>query len=274
MEGGRLAPGQSVSRKLTVYAGPKELDRLRAWRPGLDSVMGLDRFFLWHPAWMGWLSRLILHSLIGLKRIFGHEWGYGWAIIVVTFVIKMLFWPLTHRSTVSMRRMQKIQPQMKEIREKYKSNPKKMNEKVMELYRENNVSPLGGCLPIFFQIPVFFSLFNTLRGAIELRHASFLWAADLSIPDDLPFGIMGFPIRPFAILMVGTMLLQQKLMPTSADPSQTRMMLFMTVFMAFIFYGMPSGLTLYWTFNQVLTIGQTLVTKKLEERSAQGPVPA
>ncbi|NOY79751.1 MAG: membrane protein insertase YidC [Kiritimatiellaeota bacterium] len=266
MAGQRLEPGATFEFNIPVYAGPKELERLRAWQPGLDSVMGLDRFFFWHPAWMGWVSRLILRSLNWLNQVFDTKWGYGWAIIVVTFVIKMLFWPLTHRSTVSMRRMQKIQPLMKEIREKYKADPQKMNRKLMELYREHNVSPLGGCLPIFFQIPVFFALFNVLRGAIELRHASFLWARDLSIPDDLPFSLAGFPIRPFAILMVLTMLLQQKLMPTSPDPSQTRMMLFMTVFMAFIFYGMPSGLTLYWTFNQVLTIGQALVAKRLEER--------
>ncbi len=267
MPGRRLAPGETFRLKVPVYAGPKKLKRLRAWQPGLDSVMGLDRFFFWHPAWMGWVSRLILRSLNWLNQVIDTKWGYGWAIIVVTFVIKMLFWPLTHRSTVSMRKMQKIQPLMKEIREKYKADPQKMNRKLMELYREHNVSPLGGCLPIFFQIPVFFALFNVLRGAIELRHAPFLWARDLSIPDDLPFSLAGFPIRPFAILMVATMLLQQKLMPTSPDPSQTRMMLFMTVFMAFIFYGMPSGLTLYWTFNQVLTIGQSLVAKRLEERS-------
>ena len=164
-----------------------------------------------------------------------------------------------------MRKMQEIQPLVKELRAKYGDQPEKMNRKTMELYKEHNVSPLGGCLPMFMQIPVFFALFNTFRSAIELRQASFLWVADLSIPDTIadPFGI---PIRPLAILMAVSMLGQQKMMPSSADPSQARMMMFMSVFFMFIFYSMPAGLTLYWTVNQILTIAQTLVSRKLEKK--------
>lgn len=258
-----LAPGVEAEQAFDCYAGPMELEHLGSMDLGLEAVLHLDRFLLWHPAWMGGLSKLVRGALLRLNRFFNHRWGYGWAIIVLTCIVKVLFWPLTHRSTVSMRKMQKLQPLIKEIREKHKSDPQKMNRKVMELYKEHKVSPLGGCLPMFAQIPVFFALFNTLRGSIELRHASFMWVADLSLPDTLPWHLVTLPIRPLAILMVVTMLLQQKMTPTSPDPSQARMMIMMTVFFAFIFYSMPAGLTLYWTVNQVLTIGQTLVTRRL-----------
>jgi len=259
----QVTSGRSVVQEWRLYAGPKELERLEAWAPGFVSVMRLDRFmFGLRPAWMGWLARTLLRALIAVDRLVDTRWGFGWAIIAITFVIKLLFWPLTHRSTVSMRKMQKIQPVIQEIREKYKSDPQKMNRKIMETYREHNVSPFGGCLPLLLQIPVFFALFNVLRAAIELRHAQFFWVQDLSLPDTVaaPFG---FPIRPFALLMAGSMFVQQRLSPTSPDPSQARMMMFMTIFFAFLFYGMPAGLTLYWTTNQVLTIVQMAVTNRL-----------
>lgn len=260
-----LEPGAEAAWTFECYMGPKEYRRLAAIGGQLDTIMRMDVFLMWSPAWMGFITRLILRSLTGLNDFFGaHRWGYGYGIMIVTFVVKMLFWPLTHKSTASMRKMQKIQPLVKELRERHKGEPEKMNRKVMELYREHKVSPLGGCLPMFMQIPVFFALFNTFRNAIELRHASFLWVADLSLPDTVavPFGL---PIRPLAILMSATMLGQQKLMPASPDPNQARMMSFMSVFFLFIFYGMPAGLTLYWTVNQVLTIVQTLVSKRMEK---------
>lgn len=247
------------------YAGPKEYKRLQGIDKGLVSIMRLDLFLFFRAGWMGVISTTILKSLTWIQGIINKEWGYGVAIIIITVVIKTLFWPLTHKSTTSMRKMQKLQPLIKEMREKYKDDAQKMNRKLMELYREHKVNPLGGCLPILFQIPVFFALFNTLRGAIELRQASFLWVADLSLPDTLPWLIFGLPIRPLAILMGGTMFLQQKLAPTTGDPSQKRMMMFMTVFFMFIFYSMPAGLTLYWTTNQVLTIFQNYVIKKFEK---------
>lgn len=247
------------------YAGPKEYTRLKGIDKGLVSIMRLDLFLFFRAGWMGVISTTILKSLTWIQGIINKEWGYGVAIIIITVVIKTLFWPLTHKSTTSMRKMQKLQPLIKEMREKYKDDAQKMNRKLMELYREHKVNPLGGCLPILFQIPVFFALFNTLRGAIELRQASFLWVNDLSLPDTLPWLIFGLPIRPLAILMGGTMFLQQKLAPTTGDPSQKRMMMFMTIFFMFIFYSMPAGLTLYWTTNQVLTIFQNYMIKKFEK---------
>ncbi|MDX9979737.1 MAG: membrane protein insertase YidC, partial [Lentisphaeria bacterium] len=191
--------------------------------------------------------------------------GYGWAIIVITVVVKLLFFPLSHKGTQSMRKMQALQPQLKELRERYKDDPQKMYRKQQELFKENNVSQLGGCLPMLVQIPVFFGLYNTFRSAIELRQASFLWVADLSLPDTLAFSPEGLPIRPLAIIMSASMLVQQKMTP-AADPNQQRMMMFMSLFFLWIFYGMPAGLTLYWTTNQILTIVQTLITHRLEDR--------
>jgi len=265
LDGGTLEPGQDRTWELSCYAGPKQYGLLKQIDNRLLSVMRMDLFFGLHPRWMAWISGRILTALLALSAFFDHRWGYGFAIIVITFVIKMLFWPLTHRSTASMRKMQAIQPLVKELREKHGDQPEKMNRKVMELYKEHNVSPLGGCMPMFLQIPVFFALFNTFRSAIELRQAEFLWVADLSVPDTIadPFGV---PIRPLAILMAVSMLGQQKMMPSSADPSQARMMMFMSVFFMFIFYSMPAGLTLYWTVNQILTIVQTLVSRRLEKK--------
>jgi len=247
----------------SCYMGPKEYEKLHALGDQVDGIMQMDLFMFWRPAWMGWITRWILHWLVKLNEWFNHPWGYGFAIIVVTVAVKMLFWPLTHRGTVSMQKMQKIQPLLQEVREKYKDQPEKMNRKIMELYREHKVNPFGGCLPMFCQLPVLFALFNTFRSAIELRHASFLWVADLSLPDTLSFSPEWLPLRPLAVLMGASMFGQQKMMPSGGDPAQARMMTFMTVFFMFIFYSMPAGLTLYWTVNQILTIAQNFVTRKL-----------
>jgi YidC/Oxa1 family membrane protein insertase len=264
----KLAPGASAQFQYAAYAGPKAYDQLRGLKVGMERIMGLDLFFFFHPSWMGGLTSGMLRTLVWLNAKIDHRWGYGFAIILITFLIKMVFWPLTHRSTVSMRKMQKVQPLLKELREKYKDQPQKIQQKTMELYKEHRVNPMGGCLPIVLQIPVFFALFNTLRGAIELRHASFMWVVDLAQPDTLPWMLFGLPIRPLAILMGVTMLLQQQLMPSSADPNQKRMMSFMSLFFIVMFYSMPAGLTLYWTVNQVLTIIQNLVSQRMETAAA------
>ncbi|OGV75406.1 MAG: hypothetical protein A3K19_12835 [Lentisphaerae bacterium RIFOXYB12_FULL_65_16] len=267
-----LAPGQEKEWTFTCYAGPKEYEILRGLGPRVETVLHMDFVMFWRPAWMGAISGWILRFMLTLNNRFDHPWGYGFAIILLTFLVKMLFWPLTHSSTVSMRKMQKVQPKIQELREKYKGDPQKMNRKVMELYKDEKVNPLGGCLPILLQIPVFFALFNTFRSAIELRQASFIWVLDLSMPDDVAM-VLGFPIRPLAILMGATMIIQQKMMPSSPDPTQARMMMFMSFFFIFLFYSMPSGLTLYWTVNQVLTIVQNFITLRWEtQKTSAAPV--
>ena len=262
-----VAPGMEQTLNFTVYAGPKEYTLLRKLNGGVESILQMDMFMFpsWHVQWMGKIARYILHVMIWVKASIGPVWAYGVAIILITLIVKLLFWPLTHFSTVSMKRMSALQPLVKDINEKYKDNAQLKQQKIMELYREHKVNPLMGCLPVLLQIPVFFALYNVFRCSIELRHANFLWVHDLSQPDTLaflPYADVA-PVRPLAILTIVTMFLQQKLTPSSMDPTQAKMMMFMTLFFGFIFYSMPSGLTLYWTVNQAIGIVQTIITYRL-----------
>lgn len=263
-----LAAEQEVTWQFTAYCGAKDIRRLHDIGGNLDNIMAMDRFFFWNFSWMGWLSRILLAGMVWISQLFPPSIGYGMGIVGVTLVVKLLFWPLNHRSTVSMRKMSALNPELKKLREKYKEDPQKMYRKQQELFKANKVSQLGGCLPMFCQIPVFFALFNTFRNAIELRHAGFLWAVDLSMPDDLFFSLFGLPIRPLALLMGATMYLQQKLTP-SPDPNQAKMMNMMSLVFIFMFYGMPSALTLYMTVNQLLSIVQMLVIRRLEDKKGQ-----
>ena len=262
-----VAPGMAQTLNFAVYAGPKEYTLLRKLDGGVESILQMDMFMFpsWHVQWMGKIARYILHVMIWVKASVGPVWAYGLAIILITLIVKLLFWPLTHFSTVSMKRMSSLQPLVKDINEKYKDNAQLKQQKIMELYREHKVNPLMGCLPVLLQIPVFFALYNVFRCSIELRHANFLWVHDLSQPDTLAFLPYAdvVPVRPLAILTIVTMFLQQKLTPSSMDPMQAKMMMFMTLFFGFIFYSMPSGLTLYWTVNQAIGIVQTIITYKL-----------
>ncbi len=263
LDSANLEPGATTVWKLRGYAGPKDTELLHAMGNGMDGIMGMDRFFWGNFVWMGWISRMLLKCLVWFSKIIPGGSGYGWGVIALTVAVKLLFWPLSHKSTQSMRKMQELKPQLDAIKEKYRDDPRLMYEKQQELMKANNVSQLGGCLPMLFQIPVFFALFNTFRSAIELRHAGFLWAADLSMPDTI-FSIGNIGINPLAILMGLTMVLQQKMTP-SADAQQSRMMMFMSIFFIWIFYAMPSALTLYMTVNQLLSILQTYMGKRAEK---------
>jgi YidC/Oxa1 family membrane protein insertase len=176
-------------------------------------------------------------------------------------LIRVIFWPLNKKSMDSTRRMQEIQPLMAAVREKYKDNPQRQQQETMRLYKEHKINPLGGCLPMLIQIPVFFALFVVLRGAIELRYSSFLWIADLSTPENLFADWSPVPLNILPILMGLTMWWQQKLTPTS-DPQQQKMMLMMPILFTVLFYNFPSGLSLYWTTNQVLMIVQLTTMRK------------
>ena len=246
-----IQPNNQQSWDFEYYAGPKNVTLLKAFAPDATGIMHLAFSFL------DTISLWLLYALIFLKGIVG---SYGWAIILLTVIVKLVFWPITHKSNVSMRRMQKLQPLIKELREKYKDDKQKLNAKTMELYRKEKVNPLGGCLPILVQIPVFFALYWTLDGAIELRQVPFLWINNLTLPDTIGH-IMGIPINPLAIAMALTMVLQQKLTPTATDPAQAKMMMMMPVVMLFFLYNMPSGLTLYWTVSQLISIIQLLFNR-------------
>jgi YidC/Oxa1 family membrane protein insertase len=253
-----LAAGQTSEQRFTLFAGPKEyrtLERIAAQlNNGLDSVMGYGGFF-------GFFSRLLLLSMNGLNAL---GLSYGLAIIAITVIIKLLFWPLTQASMRSMKRMQKLQPQMKAMQEKFKADPAKLNKKMMEFMKENKVSPLGGCLPLLLQIPVFIGFFKMVQSAIELRGASFLWAHDLSRPDTL-FTIPGldFNVNPLPLLMGGTMFWQATLTPPSPgmDPAQQKLMKYFPLIFLFMLYNYSAGLTLYWTVQNLLSIAQMKLTK-------------
>ena len=238
----RSAP---LERHFTVYSGPKKQSAL--WDLGMRDVM---EFGMWR--WVCYPMVKVLNFFYAIIP------NYGIAIILLTILVRIIFWPLTHKSTISMRRMSEVQPLIKELQAKFKDNPQRLQQEMFALYREKKVNPMAGCLPMLVQIPVFIALFTVLRSAVELRYASFLWISDLSEPERLfadwfPFG--GLNILP--ILMAATMALQSALSPTAGDRSQQRMMMvIMPIMMLVMFYSFPSALSLYWTLSQVISIGQ------------------
>ena len=248
----KVKAGESKELKYSLYVGPKERKLLKKFDDFAVKIMHLG----WN--WLEPISQLLLTFLVLLNKYIAN---YGLSIIVLTILVKLIFWPVTEKANSSMKNMQKIQPMVLEIKEKYKNDPQKMNMKIMELYKEHGVNPLGGCLPILLQIPVFFALYNTLNGAIELRQASFLWAHDLSRPDSLFIPGIPLPINPLVLAMAITMFIQQKLTPSSGDPTQQKIMAFMPLIMLFLLYSLPSGLTLYWTVSQVISIIQLVLSK-------------
>ncbi len=259
-----LAANQILEKQFSLFAGPKEnhtLERIATQlNNNIDSIMGYSGFF-------GWFAKVLLWAMNSIHSFLPN---YGVDIIVITVIIKLLFWPLTQASTRSMKRMQALQPQMNAIKEKLKDDPSKMNKRLMEFMKENKVSPLGGCLPMVLQIPVFFGFYRMIQSAIELRGARFLWACDLSKPDTL-FIIPGlnFPFNPLPLVMGVTMLWQARLTPPSPgmDPAQQKIMKYMPLMFLFILYNFSSGLTLYWTVQNLLTITQMKLTKSKDQTS-------
>ncbi|MBT5927673.1 MAG: membrane protein insertase YidC [Verrucomicrobia bacterium] len=253
-----LQPGEAIERSYQLFTGPKEYNTLAklSKRTGqeVDAVMGFGGFF-------GFFAKALLLSMNGLH---GFGLGYGLAIVVITAIIKLLFWPLTQASTRSMKRMSALQPQMKALQEKHKEDPQKMNKKLMEFMRENKVSPLGGCLPILLQLPVFFGFYTMLQSAIELRGASFLWTCDLSQPDTLfMIPMLGIPFNLWPILMGAAQLWQTSMTPPSPgmDPAQQKIMKYMPLMFVFILYNFSAGLALYWTVQNLLSIVQMKLIK-------------
>ncbi len=258
-----IAPHGKSDINLSLYIGPKVMSDLKAFQPEAQKIMHLS----WGP--MDYLARFLLWILIKLHGICG---SYGWSIIILTLLVRLVFLPITARANNSMKKMQVIQPKIKELREKYKDNQQLLNTKMMELYREEKINPVGGCLPILLQIPVFFALYNTLEGAIALRQVPFWWAKDLAAPDTvavLNLGFMNLPVNPLVLAMTGLMLLQQRLTPASMDPAQRKMMMIMPVAMLFFLYDLPSGLTLYWTVSSIFSILQMLWQQRMNRSGAE-----
>jgi YidC/Oxa1 family membrane protein insertase len=265
LPGTAMAPSSWVEHRFDLFVGPKEFKTLQRLPRNMDLVMGFGGFF-------GFFAKALLSSMNGLAAL---GLPYGIAIIVITVIIKLLFWPLTTASTRSMKRMSALQPQMKAIQEKYKDDSRKMNMKMMEFMKEHKVSPLGGCLPLLLQIPVFFGFYTMLQSAIELRGASFLWACDLSRSDTVLY-IAGFPLNLFPLFMGATMIWQSRLTPVSPgmDPTQQAIMKYMPLMMVPILYNFSAGLTLYWTVQNLLSIAQMKLTRTEPEKGTASPAGA
>jgi YidC/Oxa1 family membrane protein insertase len=254
-----IQPGTQYTYKYQLFMGPKRIQELRNVGNDLHKVVDFGWFdFIAKPCL--WLMNLF-YSVIP---------NYGVAIIILTMLVKILLWPLGQKSYKSMSEMKKLQPLMKEIREKYKDDKQRMNKEVMGLYRTYKINPLGGCLPMVVQLPVFFALYRMLYEAIELRHAHFfLWIDDLAAPDRLfrfdfsiPFMEPPYGIPVLTIVMGASMLLQQKMSPPMGDATQAKMMMFMPIIFTFIFINFSSGLVLYWLVNNILSIAQQYYTQK------------
>ena len=249
-EGAQTLPAHGAkSFAYTMYFGPKKLQVLQTAGHDLDQAVNY-----------GWFDVLAKPMLWLLNFFYQYIGNYGIAIILVTVLIKLTFWPITQKGMKSMKNMQKLQPKISKLKEKFKDDPAKMNQEMMGLYKTYKVNPVGGCLPMLIQIPFFFALYRVLMAAIELRHAPFmLWINDLSAPDRLGIGVdipylHGIPI--LTLLMGASMYLQQKMSPTTADPAQARIMQFLPVIFTFMFINFASGLVLYWFINNLLSILQ------------------
>lgn len=252
-----LAPGAVTNKSLVVYVGPQRREPLK--NLGFDSLATRGFF--------GFFKGIIFSSL---QFFYNYTHNYGWAIILVTIVIKLLFTPLTHISFENMKKMQAIQPKLKSLQERHKKDPATLNKEMMALYKRNKVNPMMGCLPMLLQIPIFIAFYQGLAEAIELKGAPWiLWVTDLSQPDrlfmlpfEIPFLGNGFNVLP--LLMIGSMVWQQKLTPTpSTSPEQAKMMQFMPIIFGVLFYNMPSGLVLYWFVNNVLSIVHQVFVKRI-----------
>jgi YidC/Oxa1 family membrane protein insertase len=254
-----ILPGNEQQFEYELYFGPKSIRVLKE--------VGYD---LQRAVSFGWFDFLAKPCLLIMNMLYSVIPNYGVAIIILTIFTKILLWPLGSKSYKSMNEMKKLQPLMTELRAKYKDDKKKMNAELMGLYKTYKINPLGGCLPMVVQIPVFFALYRMLYGAIELRHAPFFgWINDLSAPDRLfnfsfsiPFMEAPYGIPVLTIIMGASMLLSQKMQPPAGDPAQAKMMMLMPVVFTFIFINFSSGLVLYWLINNILSIAQQYYIQK------------
>ncbi|MDH3826529.1 MAG: membrane protein insertase YidC [Desulfobacterales bacterium] len=254
-----IQPGTQYTYKYQLFMGPKRIQELRNVGNDLQKVVDF-----------GWFDIIAKPCLWLMNLFYSVIPNYGVAIIILTILVKLLLWPLGQKSYKSMSEMKKIQPLMKEIREKYKDDKQRMNQEVMGLYRTYKINPLGGCLPMVVQLPVFFALYRMLYEAIELRHAPFfLWIDDLAAPDRLfrfdfsiPFMEPPYGIPVLTVVMGASMLLQQKMSPPMGDATQAKMMMFMPIIFTVIFINFSSGLVLYWLVNNILSIAQQYYTQK------------
>lgn len=264
--GYNIAPipaGSTETLEFDFYTGPKEFKRLQAMDNEQDKVMQFG--------FLGTISKFLLSFMYLIHNVVPN---WGWSIVIMTICIKLLFSPLTAKASRSQKRMATIQEPMKELKEKYKDNPQKFQKEMLELFRKHQVNPVAGCLPMIIQMPIFIGLFYMLRTASELRHESFLWVSDLSMPDTLAH-VAGLPINLLPLIMGVTMFYQMRLVPVSptADPAQQKIFKFMPFIFLIFLYNYSSGLVLYWTVQNFLTILQQKIINRMPDE-APATVPA
>ncbi|CAN7165532.1 membrane protein insertase YidC [Massilia sp. LjRoot122] len=248
---GTVAPGATVSNDTRLYSGPQDEKTLETIAPGLELVKDYGMLTIIAKPIFWVMDHL--HSLLG---------NWGWTIVALTVLIKLAFFPLSAAGYRSMAKMRVVTPKMQAIRERYKNDPQKMQQATMELYKTEKINPLGGCLPILVQMPVFFALYWVLQSSVEMRGAPWvLWIDDLTAPD--PYFIL-------PVIYAVSMFITTKLNPQPTDPVQAKMMLFMPLAFSVIFFFFPSGLVLYWVVNNILSIAQQwVITKKFEGGTAK-----
>ncbi len=251
-----VAPNGVLKHSYLIYAGPQYYRQLKSFGQGFEQLLS-HGFFGVFKFWL----------LFALQWTHGVVRNYGWAIVLVTVALKLLFSPLTHMSFESMKKMQALQPKLKAIQERHKDDQAKLSKEMMELYKKNKVNPMGGCLPMVLQIPIFIAFYQVLAQTVELKGEPFVfWIKDLSEPDRawiLPFTLpfLGNNINILPLLMLGSMVWQQRLTPATGTSDQQKMMMFMPIVFGFIFYNLPSGLVLYWFLNNMLSIFHQLFIK-------------
>ncbi|TFE67429.1 membrane protein insertase YidC [Methylacidiphilum caldifontis] len=245
-----------LSVQFKTYGGPKEYARLKKLGDHIDRVM---EYGMW-----GWVVKPLVWCMVHFHSFIPN---YGLDIILFTLLLKGIFWPLQSKANRNMKAMQALSPKLKELQARYKDQPDKMQAEMMKLYREYGVNPLGGCLPMLVQIPIFIGFYTMLQGSVELRNQSFLWIRDLTQPDTV-FRIpsVGLDINPLPLIMVGTQILLSRMTPQASENPQLKVFQWMPVFFLFFFYNFASALSLYWTVNNLVTIVQTY-------RNLKKPVP-
>ena len=274
-----LEPGKAWEGQLQTFMGPMEYERLRALDVGLEKAIYFGGFpfpesWAVHYGLPAFPMEYIVVPTLAIMRWFYHFVpNYGVAIIVLTVITKVLLFPLTVKSMTSMKAMQALQPQINALRSKHKSDPQRLQRETMELYRAHKVNPLGGCLPMLVQVPIFYALYDALSVSVDLQNAPFIcfgrifgidfWICDLARHD---------PTYVLPILMGVSMFVQQKMTPVMGDPRQAKMMLFMPVIFTFMFFNLPAGLVLYWTLSNVLQIAQQKYMERMGKRE-KGPAP-
>ena len=252
MPGFQLEPGQTHSARFEIYAGPKIYHRLAQLPHNEAEVMDFGMF------------KIVCQFLLNFMNLL-HSWlhDYGLAILALTTVIKLTLWPIQNRANRSMRQMAALSPKMQELKDKYKDDPTRMNQELMKLYKQYGINPVGGCLPMMIQIPIFFGLFKMLGQAVELRNAKFLWVKDLSQPDTIAhLPLLGWPVNIIPLCMAATQVWLMAMTPKTGDPTQRRIMMFMPLIFLFICYNFAAALALYYTAQNLFSILQFYQNKR------------